>query len=291
MFFFLFLPFPPFSSIEIPVNRLILNKKEKAGAAAIMIQVIDRVFNILEHLRDSQVLSLSCLAKRMGLNKSTLCNILKTMTDLGYVENDGSGNYRISEKFKQLAQPLPQEELLKSQCTHFCKMLADETQESGVITALRGHTLSILAQSQYPRSLMISMTVYENLSLFHSVSGRIILAHMKPSELDEIIDLHGYPETEWNNISTHAELENACRELRNSKISIMTNHTDGIKAFAMPVFDAKNRICGAAGLTVPLFRLDHGKETEILNSLRECVAKLSLKNINLNLTSKTWRLL
>ena len=62
-----------------------------------MIQVIDRVFNILEHLRDSQVLSLSCLAKRMGLNKSTLCNILKTMTDLGYVENDGSGNYRISE--------------------------------------------------------------------------------------------------------------------------------------------------------------------------------------------------
>ena len=79
-----------------------------------MIQVIDRVFNILEHLRDSQVLSLSCLAKHMGLNKSTLCNILKTMTDLGYIENDGSGNYRISEKFKQLAQPLPQEELLKS---------------------------------------------------------------------------------------------------------------------------------------------------------------------------------
>ena len=36
-----------------------------------MIQVIDRVFNILEHLRDSQVLSLSCLAKHMGLNKST----------------------------------------------------------------------------------------------------------------------------------------------------------------------------------------------------------------------------
>lgn len=87
-----------------------------------MIQVIDRVFNILEHLRDSQVLSLSCLAKHMGLNKSTLCNILKTMTDLGYIENDGSGNYRISEKFKQLAQPLPQEELLKSQCMHFCKM-------------------------------------------------------------------------------------------------------------------------------------------------------------------------
>ena len=55
-----------------------------------MIQVIDRVFNILEHLRDSQVLSLSCLAKHMGLNKSTLCNILKTMTDLGYIENDGS---------------------------------------------------------------------------------------------------------------------------------------------------------------------------------------------------------
>lgn len=256
-----------------------------------MIQVIDRVFNILEHLRDSQVLSLSCLAKHMGLNKSTLCNILKTMTDLGYIENDGSGNYRISEKFKQLAQPLPQEELLKSQCMHFCKMLADETRESGVITALRHRSLSILAQSQYPRSLMISMAVYENLSLFHSVSGRIILAHLRPPELDEIIDRYGYPGAEWEDISTHAELENACRELRKSKLSVMTNQTDGIKAFAMPVFDAKNRICGAMGLTMPLFRLDGGREPGILRALRECAAQLSLKNINLNLTCKTWRLL
>ena len=256
-----------------------------------MIQVIDRVFNILEHLRDSQVLSLSCLAKHMGLNKSTLCNILKTMTDLGYIENDGSGNYRISEKFKQLAQPLPQEELLKSQCMHFCKMLADETRESGVITALRHRSLSILAQSQYPRSLMISMAVYENLSLFHSVSGRIILAHLRPPELDEIIDLHGCPGAEWDGIETHAALEAACRQLRETQLSIMVNRADGIKAFAMPVFDAKHRICGAAGLTVPLFRLEERKEPEILKVLRECVTKLSFANINLNLTNKTWRLL
>ena len=84
---------------------------------------------------------------------------------------------------------------------------------------------------------------------------------------------------------------NACRELRKSKLSVMTNQTDGIKAFAMPVFDAKNRICGAMGLTVPLFRLDGGREPVILRALRECAAQLSLKNINLNLTCKTWRLL
>ena len=71
----------------------------------------------------------------------------------------------------------------------------------------------------------------------------------------------------------------------------MVNRADGIKAFAMPVFDAKHRICGAAGLTVPLFRLEERKEPEILKVLRECVTKLSFANINLNLTNKTWRLL
>ena len=45
------------------------------------------------------------------------------------------------------------------------------------------------------------------------------------------------------------------------------------------------------GLTVPLFRLDGGREPVILRALRECAAQLSLKNINLNLTCKTWRLL
>lgn len=255
-----------------------------------MIQVIERAFNILEHLRNHQVLSLGALAKRSGVNKSTLCNILRTMAGLGYVENDGRGNYRISEKFKQLAQPLPEEELLRSQCMHFCKKLAEETCESGVIATLRHQSLLVLAQSQYPRSLMISMTVYENLSLYHSVSGRIILAFLKPSELDEIIDSRGYPGAEWDGIETHAGLEDACRKLRKTQLSVMVNRADGIKAFAMPVFDAKRRICGSAGLTVPLFRLDEKKEAEILGILRECVTKLSFTNLNLNLTNKTWRL-
>ena len=256
-----------------------------------MIQVIERAFSILEHLRNNHVLSLGVLAKRSGVNKSTLCNILRTMSDLGYIENDGRGNYRISEKFKQLAQPLPEEELLRSQCMHFCKALAEETRESGVIATLRNRKLSVLAQSQYPRSLMISMTVYENLSLYHSVSGRIILAFLKPSELDEIIDLHGCPGAEWDGIETHAALEAACRQLRETQLSIMVNRADGIKAFAMPVFDAKHRICGAAGLTVPLFRLEERKEPEILEVVRECGTKESVANINLNLTNKTWRLL
>ncbi len=254
-----------------------------------MIQVIERVFHILEHLRDNQVLSLSNLALRTNLNKSTLCNILRTMSDLGYVEKDGCGNYRISEKFQLLAKPPPREELLKSQCMHCCKVLAEKTRESGVVSTLRAGRLLILAQSQYPQSLMISMAVYEDLSLYHSVSGRIIVAHLKPSERDEILDIHGFPGDEWNKISTQRELDNACRELRESRLAVMTNPSDGIKAFAVPVFDTKKRICSAAGLTVPLFRLDEKKEDHILRSLRECAEILTQKNINLNLNCKIWR--
>ena len=256
-----------------------------------MIQVIDRVFHILEHLRDNQVLSLSSLAGRTKLNKSTLCNILRSMCDLGYVEKDGIGNYRITEKFQLLAKPPPREELLKSQCMHCCKVLAEKTRESGVVSTLRAGTLSILAQSQYPRSLMISMAVYEDLSLYHSVSGRIVIAHLKPSERDEILDIHGYPGKEWENISTPAELDDACRALRESRLAVMTNPSDGIKAFAVPVFDAKKRICGAAGLTVPLFRLEGKQEEHILRTLRECASELSQKNVSLNLNSRIWRLL
>ena len=256
-----------------------------------MIQVIGKVFNIMELLRDNQKLSLGLLAKRSGIHKSTLCNLLRTMTALGYIDNDGNGNYSISEKFKQLAMPLPQEKLLQNQCLHFCKSLADYTQESGVITTIRHNELSILAQAQHPRSLMLSMTIYENLSLYHSVSGRIILAFLTQPELDGIVKHYGYPGDKWNHIVNDDQLEEACRELRTAKISIMSNAVDGIKAFAMPIFDDQNKVCGAAGLTVPIFRLDDKKEKDILQALRECVCGLTLKNISLNLNCKTWRLL
>ena len=256
-----------------------------------MIQVIDRVFHILELLRCGHVLGLGSLAKRTGLNKSTLCNILKSMMELGYVSNDGNGNYSLSEKFRNLALPMPQEKLLSEQCMHFCKELAETTKESGVIATLRRNRIAILAQAQYPRNLVISMSIYEDLSIYHSVSGRIIVAFLTPEERDEIIDIHGFPEESWDGISTHRALEETCAELRRMQISVMENQAEGIKAFAVPVFDAEKRICGAAGLTVPLFRLGNGAEETILARLKECAAVLAWKNAEFNLNNKIWRML
>ena len=50
-----------------------------------MIQVIGRVFAILEELSLDGEVSLDSLAGITGLNKGTLCNILRTLIELGYI--------------------------------------------------------------------------------------------------------------------------------------------------------------------------------------------------------------
>ena len=47
-----------------------------------MIQVIGRVFAILEELSLDGEVSLESLARITGLNKGTLCNILRTLIEL-----------------------------------------------------------------------------------------------------------------------------------------------------------------------------------------------------------------
>lgn len=252
----------------------------------IMIQVIKKVFNILELLKSENDMSLGELAARTEINKGTLCNILKTIQHQGYILNDGNGNYRLSPKFRQLAQPASTEKIIWEMGLHCCKKLAEETRESGVVVTMRNNQVHIVAQAQFQRSLIVCASIYENLSMYHSVSGRIMLAYLPESGVEGILKAHGMPRAEWDNINTREKLNAALAEIRRNEISIMFNPRDGIKSFAVPVYDVHGKICAGFAITVPVFRME--SEEKIIKSLRKYAAQLTDKNIQLALEYKDW---
>jgi DNA-binding IclR family transcriptional regulator len=240
-----------------------------------MIQVIGRVFTILEELSLDGEVSLDSLARITGLNKGTLCNILRSLIELGYVSRTRGSHYELTTRFAELTAPEKRSAAETEVLNRTVISLANATEESGVLAALRGGRVAVVSQAQYQRALMVNaVDIYAALSLYHSVSGRILVSYLPTGERAALCAKHGFPGEKWDGITASEELEKACAKIRKDGLSVMKNPGEGIIAFAVPVFLRNGRTM-SLGLTMPLMRCTPDKRREILAELQEHADKLS----------------
>ena len=234
-----------------------------------MIQVIERVVKIIDELSLDGEVPLESMVRLHGLNKGTLCNILRTLVDLNWVEKCGRGNYRLSDHFRELCSAPEWDKHGVEIMERAASDLSRELRESTVISTLRRRRLVVVVQSQYQRELMINQVIYyAKLSLYSSVSGRVICACLPPAERKAIYKFSKPLDGEFNGADDFEGYEAELAKIREAGISIMTNHTLGIKSFAVPVLDASGAVCASFGLTMPLSRLPADDGAGIVAALR-----------------------
>ena len=241
-----------------------------------MIHVIGRVFTILEELSLDGEVSLESLARITGLNKGTLCNILRTLIELGYVRLTRSSHYELTDRFRGLCGPELHPPAEMEAFRREVHALAESTEESGVLSELRADRVAVVAQAQHPRTLMVNaVELYAALSLYHSVSGRILVSYLPAEQRADLCGRIGFPGAHWDGIDSLPQLENVCRKIRQTAVSVMENPEQEIIAFAVPVFRPAGKIM-ALGLTMPLMRCPQTVREKITAELRLHAAKISL---------------
>lgn len=234
-----------------------------------MIQVIERVFGIIEMLSKEETLRLKEIAEARKLNKATLCNILKTLIDLGYVKKTGDSQYTLSEKFQTLAYSKAQKTSLLSIAEEHARELANETRESGTVTVLHNGKAILIAKAVYNQSVIINTDVFNNLALLKSASGKILLAFQDEKTTGEILK---------KELSGESSLETLKKELKNIRQEKFTMHEVADRqayAFAVPVFAPDNAIAAALGICIPSNRYTESHNKEIKTALDRISEKMS----------------
>lgn len=239
-----------------------------------MIQVISRVFAILEELSLDGEVALDSLAGITGLNKGTLCNILRSLIELGYVRRSRGSHYVLTDRIRDLAvsEVFTAEE--REMMRQTVRSLAEATGESGVLSMLRGDRVSVVEQAQHQQPLMVNAgAIYAALPLYHSVSGRILVAGLSAKQRILLCARNGFPGEDWDNIRSAAELEKACGKIRRAGLSIMKNPQQGIIAFAVPVHWHNGKTL-SLGLTMPLMRCTPAMKKQIAAHLKKHAGEL-----------------
>jgi DNA-binding IclR family transcriptional regulator len=235
-----------------------------------MIQVIERIGVILDLVAEQpEGASLKSIEDASGLNKGTLCNLLKSLCEIGYVSKKHNGVYILGDKLKKLAYPQFIKDTLFTIASKIASNLAEETRESGMVVVRCDDELQVIAKEIYDQSIVINARVFESLPGYSTAIGHIFMA------FDPELDVKAIYENELSiHYSTLEELNARLEKVRKDHYFVKRLTDRHSYAIAVPVWNG-DKLIATLAMLVPDIRFNTGRDDELIQTLIKYGSKMS----------------
>ena len=153
------------------------------------VPALEKGLDILECLAGQAVpLTQMQLARALGRGPNELFRMLVVLERRGYIQRDAvSGAYSLTLRLFELGHThSPLDGLLRAAARPM-RALADSLRESCHLSVERGGKLVVVAQEAGAQPLRLSVEIGAPFPLLQTVSGRVLVAHLPPQELEETL--------------------------------------------------------------------------------------------------------
>jgi IclR family acetate operon transcriptional repressor len=243
-----------------------------AGESAPGVQSIKRAFDLLEAIADNGgLVAVSTLATESGLPLPTVHRLLRTMVNLGFVQQLPSRQYALGPRLIRLGESAGKS--LGASVEPFLVELAERTGETANLAILEGDV--VVYVSQVPsRHAMRMFTEIGRRVLPHSTGvGKALLAQLRDEQVHEIVRRTGMPARTPSTITTYDALV-ADLELIRARGYAEDNAEQeiGVRciAAAIPGVDVPS----AVSISGPSARLTHDAVAEFAPVVRAAAASI-----------------
>lgn len=224
--------------------------KNIGAARAYAVPALEKGLDVLERLAGRPgPESLADLARELGRSASEIFRTLVCLERRGYLaREEGSGRYRLTLRLFELAHTHTPVEALLRAAGRPMRDLAREVGESCHLSVLSRGKLVVLSQAESPRLSRFSVEVGGRFPPVRTCSGRLLLAHLRPEELDEFLSRD--PDFRALGRAGRRELLARLLEIRRAGVSAARSESHvGIRDVAVLV--GNPRVGFAAALCVP----------------------------------------
>ena len=102
----------------------------------------------------------------------------------------------------------------------------------------------------------------------------MLTAFADPAALQRIIDAHGFPGAQWDDIGGMPALQRALEQVRRQGACVMAPDPRDLAAFGLPVLTRGGELLGAIGCYAPMFRCPPDRQQTVLRELARTAAAL-----------------
>jgi DNA-binding IclR family transcriptional regulator len=238
---------------------------------------VERMFDILEHIREVNGASAAEIGTGLGLARSTVHDHLTTLRERGYVVNEG-GTYHVGLKFLDLGQYAKSRYDLDEIAQPTLDQLAENTGEL-VWFGIEDHGRVVkLAEGVGESAVSVDDWIGERRPMHAYSVGKAVLAHLPEDRVHEILDQHGLPQFTEKTITDRDALFEAFESIREAGVAFNDEeYKRGVRAIGTPIID-EGEVLGGLSLSGPANRLSGSYfEDELPELLKTARNEIELK--------------
>jgi IclR family transcriptional regulator, pca regulon regulatory protein len=226
--------------------------------------------------RQRPAMTLSEAALAANVSRATARRILRTLAELGYVEQRGR-QFSLSPNILQLGFAYLATQNWIERAVPLMKDLSERLHESCSAAILQGTEIVYVARVPTRRIMSVAVSVGSRLPAFHSSMGRVQLGFLDPSEIWRRLKSVRIEPMTPSTITDLQALFDRIRDDHEQGFSIVDEELErGLRSIAVPVVDRQNQAVAALNLSTHSTRTTRNEMREkFLPELRAVAAQIS----------------
>lgn len=211
------------------------------------IEKADKIFNYLYY---NEFATQTEIARELEISKASVNRLLSILTELKYL-NLEEKRYSLGEKFYFFANKYERYSLIKTIAFSYLEELSLKFKETFKISILDNDKIRTIVKVE--SSDLIKIPVSENaiFPLHAGAASKLLICQLGDSVLNKLLEKN-LPKYTENTITNREELKKELIKINSRKISFDNmEHSQNIKAVAVPVLNKNNRIIAA--MSCPCF--------------------------------------
>jgi DNA-binding IclR family transcriptional regulator len=237
-----------------------------------VIEVVEKTFAVLERMvRLGRPVTLGELAAEVRLPKPTLYRILRTLRDLGYVEQQESGEYAMTSRLAAIASN-DRHASLSQVARPLMQRLHSEFDETVNLGVLEGSFVSYVEVLETTRALrwIVKPGVRDT---FHTTAlGRAIAANLPEKHRARLVAKVDFSQSTGKRVKSRAALNRTLDEARERGWALEEEET--VAGVACLAFSLRTwgEPTAAISVAIPIHRYDDRRRTAIVNAFEAILA-------------------
>jgi len=222
----------------------------KAKPSKYLVASVDRAIELLFMLESGPLeMGVTEISKALGVQKSTVHNLLQTLLARDFVRKTDTGRYTLGFRLMPLGLACTERLDIRRIASPILNELVNEAKEVVLLAVLSAGQITIIEKIEPPRQVFM-MPRFDYCNTFHSTGlGKIFLAFGPDDLVEKIMSLTLEQYTQ----NTHTDKNLLSREInkiREQGYAIACNETiEGVTCISAPILNANGKIEAAISIS------------------------------------------
>jgi IclR family KDG regulon transcriptional repressor len=250
---------------------------ETGSVKRMKVQVLDRALDIVELLsKEQHGLSLTDIARRLDLHKSTVYRLLQSLKDRGYIEKTAEGNYRLGMEWIELSSIHLNNLELKTEAQPLLRELAGLVNNTVFLAMHQDDEVIYIDKMETHNSLRKYSIIGTRAPLYCTALGKAMLTGRSATEIRQTFKhrkLKGYTP------KTFTDVDRLVAEIDKTRARGWSiddeEYEKGLRCIGAPIRDYRSQVIGAVSTSGSIAMIPRQKVKEIAGHVKKMALEIS----------------